>query len=623
MSLYLGNRRIAPIIRTTGQSGLKILVVESLPTQDIATDAIYLVPKQNPSANDYYDEYIYVDNAWEIFGEDGAVSSVNNKTGAVVLGASDVGALPIGTPIPSKTSDLQNDSGYISGITSSDVTSALGFTPYSADNPSGYVNSTQAKNAAPVQSVNGKTGNVSLSAQDVDALPSNTPIHNVPSGGTSGQVLTKSSNSDYALEWTSPSGSVSSVNGKTGAVVLNAEDVGALPNNTVIPTKTSELTNDSNFITSSQAPVQSVNGQTGTVNIDVPTKTSDLTNDSNFITASQAPVQFVNGQTGTVVLDAEDVGALSNTTVIPTKTSELTNDSGFVTSSGVTRVDLNTPAEPFSLPINSAGVTTLDIGDGLTVSDSSGVELKHKTGTGYKHIPSGGSSGQFLGYSSDGTATWQTLPTPTIPTKTSDLTNDSGFITSAQAPVQSVNGDTGAVVLSASDVGALPDSTAIPSKTSDLTNDSGFITGMTILAYGSSTWQDFLDAYSANKVVYARASSNANPAVGSQTRLAFMAYVNNATNPTSVEFQYYRSVSSHSATQQGDQVFVYTLKSTGWSVITREASVKVIAGTNMTQSYSNDKLTLNAVVPTNVSSFTNDAGYLTLADLPIYQGGVS
>ena len=61
-----------------------------------------------------------------------------------------------------------------------------------------------------------------------------------------------------------------------------------------------------------------------------------------------------------------------------------------------------------------------------------------------------------------------------IPTKTSDLTNDSGFITSA--PVASVNGQTGAVSLDASDVGALPDSTVIPSKTSDLTNDSGFIT---------------------------------------------------------------------------------------------------------------------------------------------------
>ena len=42
-----------------------------------------------------------------------------------------------------------------------------------------------------------------------------------------------------------------------------------------------------------------------------------------------------------------------------------------------------------------------------------------------------------------------------IPTKTSDITNDSGFITSAGAPVQSVNEKTGAVTLAASDVGAV------------------------------------------------------------------------------------------------------------------------------------------------------------------------
>ena len=184
---------------------------------------------------------------------------------------------------------------------------------------------------------------------------------------------------------------------------------------------------------------------------------------------------------------------------------------------------------------------------------------------------------------------------PTIPTKTSDLTNDSGFITSA--PVTSVNTQTGDVVLSASDVGALPDTTTIPTKTSDLTNDSGFMTGMTILSYGHSTWQDFMDAYTDNKVVYCRASSNANPATGAQSRMAFMAYVGgtNQANPTNVEFQYYRSVNSHTISQQGDQVFVYTLKSTGvWSVVTREATAKVVAGTGLTSSYANDTLTLNA-----------------------------
>ena len=43
---------------------------------------------------------------------------------------------------------------------------------------------------------------------------------------------------------------------------------------------------------------------------------------------------------------------------------------------------------------------------------------------------------------------------PPIPSKTSQLNNDSGFITSESAPVKSVNNKTGEVVLSASDVGA-------------------------------------------------------------------------------------------------------------------------------------------------------------------------
>lgn len=125
---------------------------------------------------------------------------------------------------------------------------------------------------------------------------------------------------------------------------------------------------------------------------------------------------------------------------------------------------------------------------------------------------------------------------------------------------------------------------------------SGYITGMEILSYGSSTWADFLAAYNAKKVVYCRASSNANPASGSQTRLAFMAYVNNATNPTSVEFQYYRSVSSHSANQQGDQVYVYSLTSANkWTVTVRESYTKVVAGSGLTSSYANSAITLSTV----------------------------
>ena len=141
---------------------------------------------------------------------------------------------------------------------------------------------------------------------------------------------------------------------------------------------------------------------------------------------------------------------------------------------------------------------------------------------------------------------------------------------------------------------------------------SGYITGMTILSYGKSTWADFLEAYNLKKVVYCRASSNSNPGTGSQTRLAFMAYVNNAETPTEVEFQYYRSVSSHSDSQQGDQVYVYKLNSSGtWSVITRNSFTKIEVGGDLTKSYSNGTLTLSVTLP-------DTSGFITTETDPIF-----
>lgn len=69
-----------------------------------------------------------------------------------------------------------------------------------------------------------------------------------------------------------------------------------------IPQKTSELENDSGFITADDIPA-------------VPTKTSELQNDSGFITAEDippVPVQSVNGQTGAVNLTnlVQDLGAI-------------------------------------------------------------------------------------------------------------------------------------------------------------------------------------------------------------------------------------------------------------------------------------------------------------------------
>lgn len=108
---------------------------------------------------------------------------------------------------------------------------------------------------------------------------------------------------------------VDSVNGKTGTVVLSASDVGALASNTTY--------------------VSSVNGSSGAVTISVPTKTSDLQNDSGFLTSAvttfngqsgavtySAPVSSVNGQTGAVT-------GLQTTSNLVTSVSSASTDSQY------------------------------------------------------------------------------------------------------------------------------------------------------------------------------------------------------------------------------------------------------------------------------------------------------
>ena len=78
-----------------------------------------------------------------------------------------------------------------------------------------------------------------------------------------------------------------------------------------IPTKVSAFENDVGYLTQHQSLANYA------LKSELPKNVSDLTNDAEYITASGAPVQSVNGQTGTVSLTANDVGALPNTTIIP------------------------------------------------------------------------------------------------------------------------------------------------------------------------------------------------------------------------------------------------------------------------------------------------------------------
>lgn len=151
----------------------------------------------------------------------------------------------------------------------------------------------------------------------------------------------------------------------------------------------------------------------------VPTKTSELTNDSGFI--SSIPSQYITETELTSALSTK-----ADTSSIPTKTSELTNDSNFVSDASYVHTDnnfSNTYRSKLDGIENFAEVNVQS--DWNVTNTSSDAYIKNK---------------------------------PTIPIKTSDLTNDSGFLTSAvttfngqsgavtySAPVSSVNGQTGAV----------------------------------------------------------------------------------------------------------------------------------------------------------------------------------
>ena len=128
-------------------------------------------------------------------------------------------------------------------------------------------------------------------------------------------------------------------------------------------------------------------------------------------------------------------------------------------------------------------------------------------------------------------------------------------------------------------------------------------------AYGVTSYSDVRAAIAAKKIVYCRVPSGANG-----YRMAFLAYIGSS----NVEFQYYRSISTHDSTNQGDEVYVYTVASSGWTTKTRWSNIRYKAGTNMTQSYnsSNETLTFSATVPTKTSDLTNDSGFITLSDVP-------
>lgn len=198
-----------------------------------------------------------------------------------------------------------------------------------------------------------------------------------------------------------------------------------------------------------------------------PTKLSSFENDEGFITDADVPVKSVNSKTGAVTLNASDVGArpstwtptysdvgaeksgaASSTVSAHNTNTEAHNDIRLLIEGLITRVNTLLDSDDVTLDQMSELVSYAQANRGLieqiTTGKVSVSDIVNNLTTNVTNKPLSAAQGVALKALIDAI---------TVPTKVSELTNDSKFITASGAPVQSVAGKTGAVTLANGDVG--------------------------------------------------------------------------------------------------------------------------------------------------------------------------
>lgn len=198
----------------------------------------------------------------------GTVASVNGKTGEVVLDATDVGAaaksdIPTTLPNPQSLTLKKNGETVL----------------YDGTNPIEFDVTTSGQG---VTSVNGKSGDVTLDANDVNAIPNTVSRLANPYALVFGGAVSATYDGSQAVTVNIPAGgsgsAVTSVNGKTGTVVLTADDISGVAKSSAIPNKVVMIAISSGTVTGS-----------GTIS------TTDLTQympsgGTYFVTFSYAPI---------------------------------------------------------------------------------------------------------------------------------------------------------------------------------------------------------------------------------------------------------------------------------------------------------------------------------------------
>ena len=387
----------------------------------------------------------------------------------------------------------------------------------------------------------------------------------------------------------------------TNKPVLFSGTYADLTGKPTIPTKTSELTNDSNFatVTLLDSKADKVHNHSYTELDDLPTlfsgdykdligtpvipsKTSELTNDSNFATTDLVNTK-ANKTHSHSYLDLEDLpnlfsgnyNDLLNKPKIPTLISELENDNNYVNQAYVEQriTDVATSGE-------------IDLSDYVTTAQLNTKADKVHTHS-YEDLTE--KPTLFSGKYAD------LIGKPTIPTKTSDITNDSNFLTTSQLNTKayiihthSYEHLTDKPTLFSGKYADLTGKPTIPTKVSELTNDSSFATTVQLSTKANTVHtHDYAD-------------------LENKPTLFSGKYIDLLDKPT---------IPSKTSELTNDSNFVDTIALATKANLTHSHSYSDLEDKPILFSGAYKDLTGKPTIPTKISELTNDSSFATTSQL--------
>lgn len=171
-----------------------------------------------------------------------------------------------------------------------------------------------------------------------------------------------------------------------------ASEVGALPSTTIIPSKVSQLTNDSGYLTSSG--FKTINGQSivGSGNISITSGGGTIVTSTAWADITGKPTWIGSSKP---TYTASEVGALPASTTIPSKTSQLFNDSGYTTSTSFKTINGESIVGSGNIVIKSSAGGGTPSGEGGNVKVTNASSLRKVNYYAFKPSEDGSVEGTF------------------------------------------------------------------------------------------------------------------------------------------------------------------------------------------------------------------------------------